>query len=71
MLYTYNHSCNTLNLYCFAMKKIVLMLAAISAVGLISSCTGGVSGSCNTPNQRASDGSRCGGRAASVRSGGR
>ena len=32
---------------------------------------GGSSGPCNSPDDRASDGSRCGGRAASVRPGGR
>ena len=32
---------------------------------------GGAGGPCNTPDQRASDGSRCGGRAASEQAGGR
>jgi hypothetical protein len=42
--------------------------------GRVSSGSGGGEGSsgpCNSPDDRASDGSRCGGRAASVRPGGR
>jgi len=41
--------------------------------GTVSSGGGGgsSSGPCNNPSDRASDGSRCGGRAASERSGGR
>ncbi|MFM6073880.1 MAG: hypothetical protein ACKPGN_08140 [Dolichospermum sp.] len=42
---------------------------------MITSCSGGTSsntsGRCNSPDDRAADGSRCGGRAASVRPGGR
>lgn len=49
------------------MKNIAFILLVISVAGLITSCGGNVSGSCNTPGDRASDGSRCGGRAASVR----
>ncbi len=50
-------------------------LVGIILTGLIvTSCGGGTSsntaGNCQNPNDRASDGSRCGGRAASVRPGG-
>ncbi|MCE2720392.1 MAG: hypothetical protein ACK57R_09385 [Dolichospermum sp.] len=50
-------------------------LLGIILIGLIvTSCSGGTSsntsGNCQNPDDRASDGSRCGGRAASVRPGG-
>ncbi|MBU6344782.1 MAG: transmembrane anchored protein [Cyanobacteria bacterium REEB494] len=42
---------------------------------MITSCSGGTSrntsGLCDSPSDTAADGSRCGGRAASVRPGGR
>ncbi|HCQ22547.1 MAG: hypothetical protein ACK4V0_14660 [Aphanizomenon sp.] len=47
-------------------------LLGIILIGLIvTSCSGGTSSNtCQNPDDRASDGSRCGGRAASVRPGG-
>ena len=51
------------------------LLIYIFSAMILSSCVGGSSsntssGRCQNPDDRASDGSRCGGRAASVRPGG-
>lgn len=49
-------------------KRIALV---ISLAFLVASCSGNASGRCDNPGDTASDGSRCGGRSASSRPGGR
>ena len=56
------------NSFCYIICSVLVSL-------LLVSCTGGTSSNstsdnCQFPDDRASDGSRCGGRAASVRPGG-
>ena len=52
-------------------KKIFFFTCIFTAT-ILTSCEGGSSSNagCQNPDDRASDGSRCGGRAASVRPGG-
>ncbi len=49
------------------MLKVLLAIAVLSAVG----STAALAGPCSVPSDRASDGSRCGDRAASERPGGK
>lgn len=53
-------------------KNISYFISYILIAGVLVSCTGGTSsnGNCQTPDDIAADGSRCGGRAASARPGG-
>ena len=55
------------------MKKYIgYLFSYILLTGVLVSCTGSTSsnGNCQNPDDIAADGSRCGGRAASVRPGG-
>lgn len=47
------------------------VLATIAALLIVASTLPANAGPCNSPNDRASDGSRCGGRSSSERPGGR
>ena len=53
-------------------KNIGYFISFILMAGVLTSCTGSTSsnGKCQNPDDRAADGSLCGGRAASVRPGG-
>jgi hypothetical protein len=51
----------------FNIKRLTFLLVLILSVPVLQSCHGGP---CHEPSDRASDGSRCGGRAASERPGG-
>ena len=52
-------------------KSTIRFLICVFTAIILTSCEGGSSSNgCQNPDDRASDGSRCGGRAASVRPGG-
>ena len=51
----------------FNIKRLTFILVLVLSVPVLQSCHGGP---CHEPSDRASDGSRCGGRTASERPGG-
>ena len=52
-------------------KSTIRFLICVFTAIVLTSCEGGSSSNgCQNPDDRASDGSRCGGRAASVKAGG-
>jgi len=55
----------------YILLGVVVVGAIVYGAPLIMAASGGSSGGCNVPSDRAKNGSSCGGRAASVRPGGK